>query len=237
MPTTPEPEIAKLPRARLEAMRAAGREMLECRRVLEKGGLDIVGEVLRGQGTFYENAHYPGDDVFDRETHSQYYYHAHRGLAGEHGHFHTFLRAGAMPGGAWPVDVAHAEPWPEGDEAHAHLVAVSMDANGAPLGLFAVNRWVTGDTWYAADDVVAMLARWRVDHAFPSWPVNRWLSALFVLFGPLIEALLRERDRVIDAERRTHPGEDVLERRDLEVLAEAPISVEDTLAEVEAALR
>jgi len=73
--------------ARLETMAEAGTRILESYRVLRKGGLNIVGEVLRDQGTFYEFEHYPKDDVFDDETHCQYYYHAHRPEAGEHGAF------------------------------------------------------------------------------------------------------------------------------------------------------
>ncbi|MGH8691195.1 MAG: DUF6969 family protein [Burkholderiales bacterium] len=228
--------LAALPRPQLEAMRAAGREILECRRVLEKAGLNLVGEVLRGQGTFYEYNHYPENDVYDAESHAQYYYHAHRGLPGEHGHFHTFMRRAGMPAGVAPLEVPHAEPWPSGDEALAHLIAISMDASGAPLGLFAPNRWVTGDIWYRASDVIAMLEGFRIDHAWPSWPVNRWLGAMFVLFRPHIEALLLERDRVIAAWRDALPEEDVFERRDLEILAQLPISVDQTLAELSVAL-
>ena len=62
----------------LIAMRAAGQEIAECYRVLGKAGLNIVGEVLRGQGEFIELNHFPDDDVFDRDSQSQYYYHAHR---------------------------------------------------------------------------------------------------------------------------------------------------------------
>ena len=42
-----KPDLAQLPRTRLETMRDGGREILECQRVLKKGGLNIVGEVLR----------------------------------------------------------------------------------------------------------------------------------------------------------------------------------------------
>jgi len=236
-PPLAAPNLALLPRARLEVMRAAGGEIAECLRVLDKAGLNVVGEVLRGQGTFYEHNHYPENDVFDADTRAQYYYHAHRGLAGEHGHFHTFLRRAGMPAGAEPLDVPHSEPWPSGDDANAHLIAISMDTYGAPIGLFATNRWVTGDTWYAARDLIAMLPRWRIDHAYPSWPVNRWLCAMLVLFRPQVEALLLERDRVIDAWRDALGGEDVLERRDLEMLAYMPISIEETTGAVNAALR
>lgn len=236
-PPLAAPGLDSLPRAQLEAMRESGGEIAECLRVLDRAGLNVVGEVLRGQGTFYEHNHYPENDVFDAETHAQYYYHAHRGLAGEHGHFHTFLRRAGMPAGITPLDVPHSEPWPSGDDANAHLIAISMDAYGTPLGLFATNRWVTGDTWYAGRDLIAMLGRWRMDHAYPSWPVNRWLSAMFVLFQPHIEALLLERDRVIQAWRGAPQGEDVLERRDLEMLAYMPISVAETAGAVSTALR
>lgn len=228
------PDIASLPRAQLEAMHAGGCEILECYRVLRKGGLNVVGEVLRGQGTFYEMNHYPENDVYDADSHAQYYYHAHR--VGEHGHFHTFLRKAGMPPGAEPLDLPHEEPWPEGDGQLGHLIAISMDEYGYPTGLFAPNRWVVDDAWFGAGDLIRMLDRFRIDHAYPSWPVNRWIGAMLVLFRPHIEWLLRERDRAFAAWRRTLPGEDVLERRDIEVLASMPISVEETLAAVRTAL-
>jgi hypothetical protein len=81
-----------------------------------------------------------------------------------------------------------------------------------------------------------MLDRFRIDHAYPSWPVNLWLGAMFVLFRPHIVQLLLERDRVVEAWRGKLPGEDVLERRELEILAQLPISVEAMRAEVDAAL-
>lgn len=230
------PALASVPRERLAQMRAAGEEILECRRVLRKGGLNVVGEVLRGQGEFREYDHYPNDDVYDRDSHAQYYYHAHRGVAGEHGHFHTFLRAAGMPSAIAPAKLAHKEPWPEGEQAIAHLVAISMDPYGEPIGLFAPNRWVGGDTWYHAADLVRMLPRFRIDHAFPSWPVNRWITAMLALFAPHIEQLLRARDGCLRAWRARRPGEDLLEDRGLEVLTQMPISVEDTLSEVRAAL-
>jgi len=235
LPALASPDLGKLPRARLEAMRAAGAEVLECLRVLDKANLDLVGEVLRGQGTFYELEHYPADDVFDRDTHAQYYYHAHRG-AGEHGHFHTFLRAPGMPEGAAPVPYSGDEVWPQGDESISHLIAISMDAFGRPIGLFAVNRWVSAEAWYPAEDVIRMLDRFAIDHAFPSWPVNRWIGAMLQLFRPQIEALVRHRDAVVDAWRHGYPGSDVFEDRRLDVTGEFSIGIETQIADVEAAL-
>lgn len=216
-------------------MRAAGQEIRECARVLKKGGLNVVGEVLRGQGDFVEMEHYPRDDVFDAETHGQYYYHAHRGSDLEHGHFHTFLRAGGMPVGVAPVDDPQAsELWPHGENAISHLIAIAMDAWGDPIGLFCVNRWVTNETGYPAEAVIAMLDRFAIDHAFPNWAVNRWLTALLQLYRPHIEALIRHRDQVIAAWRQTHPDRDVFEDRTLEITGYLPIAVDDLLAHLNA---
>jgi hypothetical protein len=235
LPALAPPVLGQLPRVQLEAMRTAGAEVLECMRVLDKAGLDLVGEVLRGQGTFFELEHYPPDDVFDRDTQSQYYYHAHRGAA-EHGHFHTFLRAPGMPEGVAPIAYSGGEVWPGGDEAISHLVAISMDAFGRPISLFAVNRWVSAETWYPAEDVIRMLDRFAIDHAFPSWPVNRWLGAMLRLFRPQIEVLVRHRDSVVETWQNTHTDSDVFEDRRLDATGEFAISIEAQIAAVGSAL-
>ncbi|MFN7087826.1 MAG: DUF6969 family protein, partial [Burkholderiales bacterium] len=165
-------------------------------------------------------------DIYDPDTRAQYYYHAHR--AGEHGHFHTFLRMSAgNPDGS-----------PEGDGPDSgepvHLIAISMDDYGWPIGLFATNHWVCGGAWRSAEEVIALLPRFRIDHAFPSWPVNRWIGAMMVLFQPHIEALLRHRDQVIANWARAHPGGEVLEDRALGVTGYLPISVEETVQSVRA---
>jgi hypothetical protein len=221
---------------RLESMADAGARILECYRVLRKGGLNVVGEMLRDQGTFYEFEHYPKDDVFDQDTHSQYYYHAHRTGAGEHGHFHLFIRQPGMSEGVFPVAYEGKEKWPTGDKALSHLVAVSMDAYGFPRGLFATNRWVTAEAWYRAEDVIGMLDRFRIDHAFPSWPVNIWLSNLLILFRPEVDRLLRERDEVVAQWQKDHPGVDVYEDRALDITGYLPIDVEARIREIMAAL-
>ncbi|NCN88809.1 MAG: hypothetical protein GW936_05150, partial [Gallionella sp.] len=111
--------------------------------------------------------------------------------------------------------------------------AIAMDSYGYPTGLFTTNRWVTAEAWYPAEQIIQMLDRFVIDHAFPSWPLNRWISAMFVLFRPHIEALLKRRDEVVWAWAKTRPGEDVFEDRALDITSQMPISVEATLAEVE----
>lgn len=224
------PDLSALDSAQLRMMAAAADEIDECARVLKKAGLNPVGEVLKGQGQFVKMSHYPKGDVFDRETQSQYYYHAHR--EGEHGHFHCFLRAPGMPEDVTPAPECDGRDWPAGDKALAHLVAVSMDRYGTPIRLFTTNQWVTGETWYRGTDVIRMLPRFAIDHAHPSWPTNRWLTALLRLFRPQIEALIAERDKVLAAQQADDPDTDPFANRKLETLSETAIDVAQQQADV-----
>ncbi len=218
----------------LEAMAEAGLEVLECHRVLAKTGDNIVKELLPREGTFYEYDHCPPGDIYDPETHSQYYYHSHR--SGEHGHFHTFMREKGMPEGIHPVEQSEAEYIKKRDDRLSHLVAISMDRLGFPIGLFTTNRWVTAENWYAAEDVCAMVDRFRIDRAQPSWPTNRWVTAMFRLFRPQIVELLNERDAVVADWRKQNPDVDVYEDRRLGLPSRAAISVNDQIHAVQAAL-
>ncbi len=222
--------FSTLPRDQLEAMAAAGHEIVEIHRILAKTGDNVVGELLRDSGTFYEWDHFPKGDVYDNETHSQFYYHAHPFVdrfEREHGHFHTFIRPKGMPPGIKPADVPGAVMPEDANDALSHLIAISMDKKGFPFRLFAVNRWVTGEVWYEAKDVEVLLDYFKIDHARPSWPVNRWITAMVRLFQPQIVELLRARDRAVGTWQREHKGEDVYEDRNLEVTSYLDISVEE----------
>lgn len=222
------PRASELARDERSSLLLAAQEVARCQHALTKAGLNVVGELLKGHDGFYEMNHYPDGDVFDRDSHAQYYYHAHREGGVEHGHFHTFIRGQGIPGTLQPLSAPiGSEPWPSGDGAIAHLIAVSMDAWGQPIGLFACNRWVTGETWYPAEAVKDMLPRFVIDHAYPSWPANLWLTALLQLFRPHIQALIVHRDRIIDAWREAHPAQDVFEDRGLEITGYLPISIND----------
>ena len=232
-------DFAALPRDEMKRMAKAGGEIVEIRRVLGKTGDNVVAEILRHQGTFYEWDHYPSGDVYDHESHAQYYYHAHpvdRRFEGEHGHFHTFLRPKGMPPGIRPAPIQGA-PVPENsNDALSHLIAISMDGGGEPFRLFTVNRWVTGEVWYEAEDVCRLLDGFRIGHAQPSWPTNRWITAMVVLFKPQIRALVEARDRCIEAWQSTRPDGDTYEDRNLEVTSYIDISVEHQLEAVRAML-
>jgi len=239
-PTEPHTvsELDRLPRWRLEAMAAAGRDIRECYRVLAKTGDNVVGEILRGQDGFYEWNHYPDGDVYDHETHAQYYYHAHPAAerSGEHGHFHTFLRARGMPSDVRPARVPGGVPASGAGDAPSHIVAISMDAAGFPIRLFTTNRWVTGEVWYEAADVCRMLDAFRIDHAQPSWPTNRWITGMVALFRPQIEDLVRQRDAAVRRHAAASGAPDVYEDRTLDMTSSIDIDVERQLAAVERAL-
>lgn len=232
-------KLGDVDRDRLEAMAAAGEEVLECHRVLAKTKDNVVGEVLRGQGTFYEWNHYPKGDVYDHETHSQYYYHAHpsgsRDIK-EHGHFHTFLRPKGMPDAVAPAPLADLKLPDGANDALSHLIAISMDSAGFPLRLFTTNRWVTGEIWYTAGDVAAMLDNFLIDHTRPSWPTNRWITGMLAMFYPQIVALLEERDAAVAKWQKKNAGDNAFEDRRLEVTSLLEVSLDKQMRAIERAL-
>lgn len=241
------PRFAEIGRDGLEDMVAAGEEVMEIERILAKTEDNVVGELLKGQGTFYEWNHYPDGDVYDADTGSQFFYHAHPAdeRIGEHGHFHTFLRPVGMPTGVRPASLPDLQLPKDENDALSHLIGISMDSWGKATRLFTTNRWVTGEVWYGAKDVIAMAALFEIGHSQPSWPVNRWLNTLFRLYLPDIVALVRERDTTMGAwenqplpidEETGAPVSSVFENRQLEVTSYLKISVPDRLATVVSAL-
>jgi len=184
-----------------------------------------------------------------------------RGAAGdgqvEHGHFHTFLRARGMPPGVRPLVMpelaiadnpaapkAPLEPSApqnaEGEEADpwCHLVAIAMDAAGKPLRFFTTNRWVTGETWYPATDVAAMLDRFVIAPAPPAPQVNRWVTAMIGLYKPQLAELVAKRDAaVMDWRRRRRAKVHVFEDRRLEITSALEIDLERQIELVAATLR
>ncbi|MDE2133799.1 MAG: hypothetical protein KGM97_04890 [Alphaproteobacteria bacterium] len=228
----------KLDEAALERIAEAAAEVVNCIRVLEKSGSNLVAEALGGR-EFVEYNHYPPDDVYDPETHAQYYFHAHpqtRGEWNDYGHFHTFLRPRGMPSSVRPIAVNEANSKDGENDALCHLIAISMSREGRPVRLFTTNRWVTAEAWYAGEDVIAMLDRFVVDLSRPSWPLNRWLSAMFVLFQEDIKELVMQRDEAVTEWRRAHPDRDVFEDRELEVTSGKTIDLDRRLFEIRESL-
>ena len=221
---------AAISQATLLRMADAGVKVVDCIRDLHAGGSNLVLEALRGSSDFTEWEHYPPDDVQDPTSHAQYYFHAHPPDdrdAPDFGHFHTFMRPKGMPAGIRPAEVKGFVS-PAGENgALSHLIAISMTPIGMPERLFTTNRWVTGETWYTAEDVIAMLDRFSIDLDQPSPLLNQWLTAMFVLFRPQIESLLIERDRVVAQWSALNPKADVFEDRRLEITSSIEIPLYD----------
>ena len=244
-------------------MAAAGQALTECRREMAASGTSPLAEALQDAAPVYEWRHYPGGDVYDPASHAQYFYHAHppgerraAQIGEEHGHFHTFLRARGMPAGVRPLvlpefAVANNPAAPKaplvpsapataaGEEADpwSHLVAIAMDATGAPLRFFTTNRWVTGETWYPAADVARMLDRFAPGEGGPSPLLNRWLAALLALYKPQLADLIAQRDTAVMDWRRRHRAKvHVLEDQRLEITSLLAIDIEAQIAQIEAAL-
>ncbi|WP_051609137.1 DUF6969 family protein [Fodinicurvata fenggangensis] len=235
-PVTKDTELHALSLQELSDLAEAGEEIRTVEAVLERTGDNVVSEILRNQGPFYEWETYPAGGVEDRETHAQYYYHAHapdRRPATEHGHFHTFLGPQGMPRGIRPAPAAPGHLLEAGQDGPCHLIAVSMDGHGRARALFTVNRWVTGETLYRAHEVNRMLDRFAIGHAQPSWPTNRWITAMLRFFRPQICALVRERDRQLARWQSSHPSENVLEDRRLEITSWLDIDVEQQMAAID----
>lgn len=228
--------LRRLPGAERQAMVAAAREIEACRRVLRRAGETMVARLTSTAEPAEPWQHYPpGGDVYDPVSHAQYYFHshAHVGPDGEVGHFHTFMRpAGMAPGtpelGIPPEAVAEAQP--------SHLVAVAVDGAGEPVRLFTTNRWVTGEAWYPASAVEAMLDGFAIDRQHPSWAVNRWLTALFRLYRAEMGLLLRARDEALRRWQAAHPDRAALEDRAFEVASTMRIDLTTRLGEIDRAL-
>lgn len=230
-------ELATLSLARLKAMSKAATTTLDALRAMGKAGTNPVAQVLAHQGKFYEMKHYPKGDVYDGETGAQYYYHAHRVETGEHGHFHVFMRAKGIPHAVKPARCEGTAAQPAGDNAVCHLIGISMDRAGLPVGLLTTNRWVTGETFYSARDVIRLLGRFSVDHVHPCLATNRWITAMVTLFRPQIETLLRERDAATAAWTAAHPGRDVLEDENLEITSQMIVDIDTQIASIDQALQ
>lgn len=232
------PPLSAIPADDREQMREAAIVAVETAEALAGQGSNVVAEVMRGQDEFREWDHYPKGDVYDKASCAQYYYHSHNGAADEHGHFHTFIRTGGIPGELTPAphSGSNAEDWPMSDEIITHFAAISMDHHGVPTHLFTTNRWVTGETVYPAADMAAMLDGFVISENagknMGEWQTaNRWITAMMRLFRPQIEQLLVLRDEAIAArlQQTLESGLDVYEDKGIELTSICEISIVEQL--------
>lgn len=192
---------------------------------------------LTGDGVIQAERHYPAGDCRDPESGAQFYYHCHR-EGGEHGHLHLFL------------------PVTPGAEL-THLIGISLDARGLPIGLFTLNRWVAEDAWLPAAETSPLLEKFTfpvpdrrgswatplagtAESAAPGQPdplLGRWLTHFLCVYREEIAALLQERDACL--ERHAPPGdrEAALEDRGLEIPSSRPIDWSADLVAIQAEIQ
>lgn len=148
---------------------------------------------------------YPGEyGIFDRQRHSQFYYHSHADASHEAGHFHTVR--------LFP-------------DRTAHLVAISMAPSGWPQALFTVNCWAIGDAWETSANLKQYVRRFCIGRGHGPSQLVRFVNLVFKAFRSEIEALQDLKERTLRAYAEAHPGTDPLQDRSLEILSRLEIDV------------
>src|SRR5262249_49769164 len=151
---------------------------------------------------------YPGDSgIFDRRTRYQFYYHSH-GVDTEAGHFHTVRLF---------------------DDRTAHLVAISMAADGWPPALFTLNLWAIGDAYETAEKLRLYVRDFHLAEHVGARSLVRFVNLIFQAFGSQIEQLQEEKIETLSSYRVAHPDHDIFEDRSLEILSRVAIDVRATV--------
>lgn len=217
---------AQAPAPALDELLRAARDSVDGFAEATRQHGSLLQSWIRGRAV-HAFEHHPEGDVIDVAQGSQFYYHAHRGGA-EHGHLHLFWHATAS--GRRSRARVGARRWVR--TAPSHLLAISLDARGLPVGMFTVNQWVTEGHWFDAASTLAMLDRFRVDGGADHAASCRWLAGFLRLYRPLAADLLVRRDR-----RLARQPDAAAARRDrsLEVLSASRIDWSADLDGLEAA--
>jgi hypothetical protein len=187
----------------------------------------LIQAWVRG-AAMQEHTHYPIGDVTDNLNGSQYFYHAHRGQGGEHGHLHLFWHANAK-GNRRSSPVFQTG-------APSHLFAISLDARGLPETIFTTNLWVTDGYWFDAATTAAMVGRFAVARGGRFSAADRWLNQFIALYRPAIELALVLRDRRVALLTRRRPWGTVSQDARHEVLSVVRLDLLSDLQTLESAV-
>ena len=192
----------------------AAQELASIQMKYAKSGRTLNEAALCGARDFIEWKHYPNNDLADKQSGYEFYYHAHSAdemPKGEHGHFHVIKR--------------HAKSF-------HHLVGIALDQKGMPVRLFTTSQWVTGEEMADSNLVMQSVAQFQMNVAGRMAPVSKWIGALMQLFQSEIKGLLVKRDQEI-ARLAVNLGnrEGVLNSREHHVLSECKIDLMGRLSE------
>lgn len=194
-------------------------------------GSNMAIAALAGAKQFEYLQHYPANDVIDPVHHTRFFYHGHsskKQAQHEHGHFHIFVY------------------FPGSEEINfSHVAGLSLDEKGQALRWFTTNRWVTAENWRPAKELITLLPNIRLHARGRLAPVAKWLEAMLILFQIEIEAMLIERDALVDREielrflsmKGYHQDQsqcrhDVFEDRELDVISECNVSLHERMQRI-----
>ncbi len=170
---------------------------------LKADGSNIVLKIMNGKKYVFDPYnHYPFDGgIKDQKTGYQLFFHAHR--KDEYGHFHTFAT--------------------DEDGELVHLLLISMNKKGEPIGLATVNRWVTGDKYVKAESLEKLSKDFYIDPSlYKDHRVIEFINNIYRAYPELISSLYKKRDEKISEYARKYYREP-FEDRDLEILSYTPI--------------
>jgi hypothetical protein len=174
---------------------------------LKDEGSDLVKKIMNGREYIFDPyTHYPYDGgIKDPTTGCQLFFHAHR--PNEYGHFHTFVT--------------------DSNGELIHLILISMNDKGEPIGLAAVNRWVTDDKFVKADVLKKFAESFYVDPAlYKDKRVVEFINYIFKSYPDEINNLFDQRDKWIRDYVNKNFNEP-FEDRDYEVLSFTEINILD----------
>lgn len=168
-------------------------------------GTNLVKKVMNGKKYEYDPyVHYPYDGgIKDDDTGCQLFFHIHR--ENEYGHFHTFAT--------------------DDDDELVHLILISMNESGEPIGLSTVNRWVTGDKYVKADVLKMLADKFYVEPAlYMDKRIVEFVNYIFKAYNSDIFDLFDKRDRWIKNYVNNNFNEP-FEDREFEILSHKMINL------------
>lgn len=190
---------AKLVGSAIEISKNFKKQIISIINQLKKEGSNLVKKVMNGKKYKYDPyTHYPyNGGIKDEQTGYQLFFHIHR--PNEYGHFHTFAKD------------------ENGDLVH--LILISMNKKGEPIGLATVNRWVTGDKYVKADFLKIFAERYFVEPSlFKDKRIVEFVNSIFKAYKEEIYQLFDQRDKWI-IEYVDKNFREPFEDRDYEILS------------------
>lgn len=214
-------------------MHESAQEVLSWQSILLKTNDGVVSEFLRGVEEVQYDQFYPSDTVEDKETGCQYYFHAHSDRPEEYGHFHTYVMEAGIPENMRAIKPASVGKPNNAYRTHCHLVAIGVRNDGTPSSMFTLNHWSSHEAKYSLDSLEHILDCFDVTHAVPSYPVNRWISALLSMYRPKIVDLFAQREKALEGLAKHNPDIAPENNQSMDVTSKIDIAIEAFALEIQ----